>query len=92
MEKAIIYTMKGNVIQKLKKALKGRFKKRVVVTKEVPYEEAKEMVEDFLSKREGMVLYPHAIAEVLGLPYEQVHEIILDLHKEGKVTPADEEE
>lgn len=64
----------------------------VIIVREIPYEEAKKIVEEYLAKKEGEILYPSEIAEALQLPYDQVHEIVLELIEEGKVKIAEDKE
>ena len=60
---------------------------KVIIVEEVPKEEAKRRVEDFLRdymKRHENV-YPSDVADELGLKYELVREIFDILEKEGKL-------
>ena len=57
----------------------------VIVVKEIPFEEAKEMVEEYIRNKHEEYIEPLEISEALQIPYEQAHEIFLQLIKEGKL-------
>lgn len=64
----------------------------VIVVREIPYEEVKRMVEEYLADKEGEILDALEIADVLRLPFEDVHRAVLELIEEGKVEIAEEKE
>ena len=55
----------------------------IVVLKDVPYSEAKNMIEDYLKTHETAYMYE--MSNDLGLDLRMVHEIVEKLIKEGKV-------
>lgn len=57
----------------------------VIIVKEIPFDEAKKMVEEYIMRKEDEFIDPLEIAEALQIPYEQAHEIFLMLVKEGKL-------
>lgn len=67
-------------IEKLKKATSPN----VIILKEVTYEEAKSMVEDYL--KTNKTAYISEIVEDLRLDLELVHQIIEELKTENKIT------
>jgi len=64
----------------------------IIVVKEISFEEAKKMVEDYLSSKKGEIVTPLEIADTLQIPYETAHEIFLQLIDEGKLEIKDIEE
>ena len=55
--------------------------------KEVPLEETKVLIESFLKKhfKEERQVYPSDVADVLGLKYENVRQIFIELERESKI-------
>ena len=43
------------------------------------------MIEEYLAGKKGEVVSPLEIADALGIPYKVVHEIFLELIREGKL-------
>ena len=56
---------------------------RIVVLNDVPYSEAKSMIEDYLKSHEDVYMYE--ISNDLRLDLKIVHEIVEELIKEDKV-------
>jgi len=86
-------SMMNNLLDKLERLeekmdqIEERLKEQeaVIVVKEIPFEEAKEMVEEYIRNKHGEYIEPLEISEALQIPYEQAHEIFLQLIKEGKL-------
>jgi hypothetical protein len=57
----------------------------MIVVKEISFDEAKKMAEEYIMKKEDEYVDPLEIAEALQIPYEQAHEIFLQLIEEGKL-------
>lgn len=71
-------------IEKIEEKL--REQEAVIIVKEIPFDEAKKMAEEYImSKKEGDYVDPLELAETLQIPYEQAHEIFLQLIEEGKL-------
>ncbi len=85
-----------NIISKFETAISekvdmlGNTHEQMIVVREIPIEEAKRLVEEFISGKKGEVITPLDIAENLCIPYEIAHEIFLQLIKEGKLEELDE--
>ncbi|MBO8179365.1 MAG: hypothetical protein H0Z19_02640 [Archaeoglobus sp.] len=62
----------------------------VIFVKEISMEDAKKLVEEFISDKKGEIITALEIAEKLNIPYELAHEIFLQLIKEGKLEELDE--
>ncbi|ODS38434.1 MAG: hypothetical protein A7316_07995 [Candidatus Altiarchaeales archaeon WOR_SM1_86-2] len=67
-------------IEKLKRASA----QNVVVLREVPYAEAKSLVEDYL--KNNKTAYISEIVDDLRLDLKTVHRIVEELEKENKIT------
>ena len=63
---------------------------KLVILREIPMEEARRKVEDYLKSRAGVV-WPDEMAEELGIDYRIVLSVVQSLLKEGKVEEAEEE-
>jgi len=61
----------------------------VVVVREIPYEEVKKEVEEYLREKVGDVVDALQIANDLKLSYELVHRAVLELVREGKAKYAE---
>jgi hypothetical protein len=55
------------------------------VVKEISFDEAKKLAEEYIMKKEDEYVDPLEIAEALQIPYELAHEIFLQLIEEGKL-------
>lgn len=62
----------------------------VIFVKEISMEDAKKLVEEFISDKKGEIITALEIAEKLNIPYELAHEIFLQLIKEGKLEGLNE--
>ena len=63
---------------------------RLLNLKEIPLEQARREVEDYLRGHPGVV-WPDEMAEALGIDYRIVLSVVQDLLKEGKVEEAEAE-
>ena len=63
---------------------------RLLNLKEVPLEQARREVEDYLKGHPGIV-WPDEMAEELGIDYRIVLSVVQDLLEEGKVEEAEAE-
>ena len=70
-------------LEEIKRSKSGEVIEKIVVLKDVPYSEAKNMVEDYLKSHETAYMYE--MSNDLGLDLRMVHEIVEKLIKEGKV-------
>ncbi|MCK4397738.1 MAG: hypothetical protein KAV25_01960 [Methanophagales archaeon] len=69
--------------EEIKRSKSGEVIEKIVVLKDVPYSEAKNMIEDYLKSHETAYMYE--MSNDLGLDLRMVHEIVEKLIKEGKV-------
>ena len=63
---------------------------KLTVLREIPMEEARRKVEDYLKSHVGVV-WPDEMAEELGIDYRIVLSVVQSLLKEGKVEEAEAE-
>jgi len=63
---------------------------KLVILREIPIEEARRKVEDYLKSHAGVV-WPDEMAEELGIDYRIVLSVVQSLLKEGKVEESEAE-
>jgi|GEM_PF-1290620 hypothetical protein len=64
----------------------------VTIVKEISLEEAKKIVEEYISHKKGEIITPLELSDALQIPYEIAHEVFLQLIEEGKLEIKDVEE
>ncbi len=77
-------------LELLEKKLGGR--EEIIIVKEISFDEAKKMVEEYIAQKKGEVITPLELSDSLQIPYEVAHEIFLQLIEEGKLEIKDVEE
>ena len=85
MHKLAILDNMLSEIRKEIREIRDNLSERIVVVREIPFEEAKKMAEEYIMKKKDDYIDPLEIAEALQIPYEQAHEIFLQLVEEGKL-------
>jgi len=80
----------SNTIESIKREVgelreKLEEQERVMFVREISFEEAKKLAEEYIKNKEDDYIDPLEIAEALQIPYEQAHEIFLALIKDGKL-------
>ena len=79
-----------DVISKLESAL-GEFPLniRVIDVKDVPFDEAKNMIYDYYKTRKTEMIYPDEVADELGLDLKVAMRAVEELFEEGKLEEAE---
>lgn len=90
LEKLDKLTNKVDRLEKRLNEIDEKLIERIVFVKEIPVDEAKKLALDYIKSKEGDYIEPLELAEVLRIPYEQAHEIFIQLVKEGYLKVEEE--
>lgn len=77
-----------NKVKELESLIKSE---KIIVVKEVTFEEAKKLIEDHIKDKKGEITSPLELSQTLQIPYEVAHEVVLKLIEEGKLETVEME-
>ena len=75
-----------NKVKELESLIKSE---KIITVKEISFEEAKELIENYIKNRKGEITSPLKLSQELQIPYEIAHKIVIELIKEGKAEPVE---